>query len=150
MINSVKLTGLLAISFGLMACSSEDNTKSNVMGEFLPVEQAFVLSVKAVGKDALKAHWDIAEGYHLYKDKFAFELEGNDYQIKSLNIPKGEMILDKVFGDKESFKKAVDIDIRLKANNDTGKVILSASYQGCSEKGLCYPPQTVKTSIDLH
>ncbi|MDH3327419.1 MAG: protein-disulfide reductase DsbD family protein, partial [Gammaproteobacteria bacterium] len=72
-----------------------------------------------------------------------------DYQIASLDMPKGKMILDKVFGNKESYEGAVDVNIALKTINDSGKVIVTTSYQGCSEKGLCYPPQTVQTEINL-
>jgi len=145
----LKLGILFLFVFVFLLSGCEKTESVAVQEEFLPVEKAFVFNVKAAGKNQLTAHWDIAEGYHLYKNKFEFSLANNDYQISTLNMPKGEMILDEVFGDQESYKGSLDITIALKALNDSGNVVLQTKYQGCSEKGLCYPPQKVKSVITL-
>ena len=43
--------------------------------EFLDPERAFVLTVDAVNGATVRARWDIAEGYYLYRDKFGFDLK---------------------------------------------------------------------------
>ena len=44
----------------------------------LPVEKAFKLSVKAVDSSTINATWNIAEGYHLYRDQVSIKLAEND------------------------------------------------------------------------
>ena len=146
-IKAVQIFVLLVTSVVIISCDAE--VKDNGMGEFLPVEKAFVLSVSSTDKDSISARWDIADGYHLYKDKFEFALVNDDYQIVSLDMPKGKMIEDKIFGNKESYDRSMEVKILLKPVNDSGKVIVKTSYQGCSEKGLCYPPQSVETELML-
>ena len=143
----LKVAGLLLSGLVLAACEKE--VKDNGMGEFLPVEKAFVLTVNSVDKNTVNASWKIAEGYHLYKDKFEFSLGNDDYQISALDMPKGTMIEDKIFGKQESYAGALDVKIALKEINPTGKVIVKTRYQGCSDKGLCYPPQSVESEIML-
>jgi len=150
MTKMLKMASIFAFSLLLGACDKD--VKNNGMGEFLPVEEAFVFSVEAIDKNTINASWKIADGYYLYKDKFEFSLANDDYQIASINIPKGKMIEDKVFGNKESYEGAVDIKITLKAVNASsvsGKATINVGYQGCSARGLCYPPQDVKSVISL-
>jgi len=142
--NTLFYVGIIML---LTACN--DSPKDNGMGEFLPVEKAFVFSVKAGEGDNLIAHWEIEEGYHLYRDKFEFSIEGSDYQISALNMPKGEMILDKVFGEQESYSGSLDVNIALKAVKNSGTATLKTTYQGCSDRGLCYPPQNITSVIEL-
>lgn len=144
---------LLILLLVLTACGSDkpvaNLSNTNMQFEFLPVEKAFVFTVEAASDNSIVAKWEIAEGYHLYKNKFEFSLGNEDYQINELNLPKGKMILDKTFGDQESYSGKMAVNIKLKSINETGKVTLNTKYQGCSEKGLCYPPQKVASVIEL-
>jgi len=155
MIRKLKIASIFVLGLLVAACGEGENSSAlsgaqdNGKGEFLPVEKAFVLSIKAQDEKSITAHWDIADGYHLYKDKFEFALGDDNYQISSLKMPEGKMIEDKVFGNKLSYEGQLDVTISLKKVNDTGKVILKTSYQGCSEKGLCYPPQHIETELAL-
>jgi len=151
----IKLVGLFAmISLFVSACGSDgkNSPKDNGMGEFLPVEKAFMFKASRLDANTINAHWDIAEGYHLYKDKFEFALANGNYQISGIDMPKGKMIEDKVFGNKESYEGRIDVKIsvkEMKPSPKTGMLTITTGYQGCSEKGLCYPPQSIQTEINL-
>jgi len=150
MMNKMKIVVMLVFGLLVSACGNNANdVKDNGMGVFLPVEKAFAFSVKPVEDNVISARWEIADGYYLYKDKFEFAVINDEYQIAELDMPKGKMIDDKVFGNKESYDGSLEIRVSLKAVNASGKLLFRVGYQGCSEKGLCYPPQSVETEIAL-
>ncbi|MHB8166130.1 MAG: protein-disulfide reductase DsbD [Sulfuricella sp.] len=109
--------------------------------EFLPADQAFKLAVKAIDKDTLLASFTIAENYYLYRDKIKFSLKGGSASIASVTLPQGEIKTDPNFGNTEVYHRSFQATIKLKREgNGEQAASLVASYQGCSEKGVCYPP----------
>lgn len=109
--------------------------------EFLPAEQAFKLAVKAVDKDTLQASFTIADNYYLYRDKIKFSLKGGGASIDAVTLPKGEIKTDPNFGNTEVYHQSFQATIKLKREGRGEQAVsLVATYQGCSEKGVCYPP----------
>lgn len=135
----------------LAACGNNQQSApgTNVAGEFLPVEKAFVFSSDRIDDQTLKLNWVIAEGYHLYKNKFQFTLTPDTARIANIDMPKGIMLDDKTFGRQEAYKHNVDILVKLKPQNEIKNIKLTTKYQGCSEKGLCYPPEERTVEIAL-
>jgi thiol:disulfide interchange protein DsbD len=109
--------------------------------EFLPADQAFKLAVKAIDRDTLQASFTIAENYYLYRDKIKFSLKGGGASIAEVALPQGEIKTDPNFGNTEVYHQSFQATIKLKREGgDEQAVSLVAAYQGCSEKGVCYPP----------
>lgn len=106
---------------------------------FLPVDQAFALSHEAQGAQ-LKIHWDIAGGYYLYQKRIQIKAGGEEFEIE--NLPQAELKHDPYFGEVLVYHDDLTIVIEPGEFN-----ILEVSYQGCAEKGLCYPPQTRSISL---
>lgn len=106
--------------------------------EFLPVAEAFKARVEAAG-DGWKVHFDIADGYYLYRDRI--HASNPDARIHFLQA--SETKLDKNFGRVEIFHHQLDLTV-------TGNDLSSLSYQGCSEHQLCYPPQTLALDRPLN
>jgi thiol:disulfide interchange protein DsbD len=123
---------------------------SGSQDEFLPVEQAFKLAVDIVDKDTLRASFTVAENYYLYRDKIKFSLKGEGASIASVTLPKGEIKSDPNFGDTEVYHHSFQATIKLKREgNGEQAVSLAAVYQGCSEKGICYPPVQKVSALTL-
>ena len=138
----------------LVGCESSNNSSGvnsgvNTQQTFLPVEEAFVFSAKADNGQLLKATWEIAEGYHLYKDKFKFSVAPDNYKIVNVKYPKADIFDDKILGKLESYKTSVEISIKIAGEPSTSNVQLTSVYQGCADVGLCYPPETKKTEFKL-
>ena len=110
--------------------------------EFLPADQAFMLAVKAIDGNTLLANFTVADNYYLYRDKIKFSLkDGNGVRIDAVTLPQGDIKTDPNFGKTEVYHKSFQAIIKLKRDGDGAQpVSLAASYQGCSEKGVCYPP----------
>jgi thiol:disulfide interchange protein DsbD len=82
-----------------------------------------------------------AETYYLYRDKTTFAVDASaGLGIDSVQLPRGEMKKDPNFGDTEVFHRPFQAAVRLKSPA-IGPFSLTVGYQGCSEKGLCYPPE---------
>lgn len=111
--------------------------------EFLDPDQAFRLSVIPAGKDALLARIDIAPGYYLYRDKIRFHANG----LGTYQLPRGQVKVDEFFGKTEIYHDRVET--RLPLTTTASHVELTANYQGCADKGICYPPVTKKVNVDL-
>jgi len=113
--------------------------------EFLSPDAAFALDiVQADGQ--INADFKIAPGYYLYKERIKFVLSPDrDHEIK---LPAGDIKNDPNFGKMEVYHHDFTGNIILKGSDNTA-VNIKATYQGCSEKGLCYAPQHKTFSINL-
>ena len=120
-------------------------TKSDA--EILTPDQAFQLSITAENQHTLKANFAIAKGHYLYRNKITFESQ--DLALEAV-FPKGDIKKDTHFGEVEVYHNALTARVIL--NNPPAnlqKIKVQASYQGCSEKGLCYSPIRKTFEINL-
>ena len=117
---------------------------------FLPPDQAFALEVQARNSRTLQANFKITPGYYLYRSKISFSVAGDAAKIVDIKYPKGEEKSDPNFGKMEVYHKPFQAEITLERSSDEATAItLNASYQGCSEQGLCYPSQDKVLQVDL-
>ncbi|HWU83685.1 MAG TPA: protein-disulfide reductase DsbD domain-containing protein, partial [Methylophilaceae bacterium] len=121
---------------GKQAFLADDNDT-----DILPPDEAFKVSLQMVGENTLHADFKIAPGHYLYRDRFKFELIPADSVGSAAELPQGEPKKDPTFGVTQVFHKDVTAVIRLMAQGKLPDDLkLQATYQGCSEKGLCYSP----------
>lgn len=114
--------------------------------DFLPVREAFRLSLTAVEGDQLKLRFVIAEGYYLYRHRLQFASKNPAIVVEVVDLPEGEKKVDDYFGEVSSFRGVLDVVLRVRAPlPDTFE--LRVGYQGCADRGLCYPPETDTLAI---
>ena len=122
---------------------------------FLPPDQAFGLDVTVSNAHTLLASFKIMPGYYLYRDKVSIGIKGDPAKTAGIRIaktalPKGEIKHDPNFGDMEIFHQSFQAEITLeRAGSAARNITLEASYQGCKDKSLCYPPINKTISIAL-
>lgn len=130
-----------------------DNRPSATLGaaslsntaDFLPVHEAFKLSLIQADAQTIKLRFVATDGYYLYRHRFQFRTEPADVALGTPVIPKGEAKHDEFFGDVEVYHGVLDIEL---PRTDPRAFTLLVGYQGCADKGLCYPPETERLSID--
>ncbi|MGL4575909.1 MAG: protein-disulfide reductase DsbD [Burkholderiaceae bacterium] len=111
--------------------------------DFLEPEQAFKFSAKKLDDKTLEVAFDVAPGYYMYREKFAFKAEG--VKLGDAQIPPGKIKFDETFQkDVESHRGLVQIKLPAAA---AGPFNLEVTSQGCADKGLCYPPMTSVAKI---
>lgn len=118
--------------------------------QLLDTEQAFAIRVSAPRPKTLKIEYTIAEGYYLYRHRFAFKSKTPDITLGEPRIPAGTPIIDEYFGKVETYRQHIMIEIpyTIKGKNPK-KLELTAISQGCADAGVCYPILTQTTSIKL-
>ncbi len=113
----------------------------NNSSDFLPVREAFKLSLVSSDAQAVTLRFVATEGYYLYRHRFNFSVEPVDLALGEAELPAGEAKHDEFFGDVEVYYGVLDIRVPLD-NPNNRPLRLQVGYQGCADKGLCYPPET--------
>ncbi len=143
------LLALLLIALLAPAAYARDGLLGRIMGgsnqdDLLPPEQAFPVSVEQVAEDVLAVRWDTPSGYYLYRDRLAFDIDGNS--IAGYELPDGVKTDDPTFGVMEVYYDHLQVYLQ-PADTVSPDQVLHLSFQGCSDTGVCYPP--MNTSVDL-
>jgi len=115
--------------------------------ELLLPDQAFKISALAIAPDQLEISWDIAEGYYLYRNKMQFKSKTEQIQTVTPVFPAGETKHDDYFGNVIIYRNNLRIPVYLATANAAPSIKLLVQYQGCADKGICYPPQ--KKTVDI-
>jgi len=104
--------------------------------EFLMPEVAFKISARLDDAQTISVTYAIADGYYMYRERFAFTAKGAT--LGEPQIPDGKIKFDETFQkDVETYRKSITIKIPVQAS---APFTLMATSQGCSDKGLCYSP----------
>lgn len=111
---------------------------------FLDPEAAFKVTASMVDAGTVEVRYAVADGYYLYRERLAFKAAGA--QIGEPVIPPGKVKFDETFQkDEETYREAVSIRVPVEA---AGPFTLTVTYQGCADKGLCYPPMEYAAHLD--
>ena len=120
---------------------AEQNSKFfNEIEEILPAKEVFKISFLENNIN-LEINWNIEEGYYLYLNSIGIEIDKNKgkYKIISANLYDHE---DEFFGKTKIIRNKLKISINNLEISDNKNV--NVYYQGCSDKGFCYPIQNLK------
>ena len=138
---------LIAIALlGALALQALPAFASGNYGRFLPPDQAFMFSSKAV-PGAVELHWKIADGYYLYKRRFKVMPQTGG--LGKVVFPQGEVKNDPNFGKVVVYHHQVTLRVPVTQLPASGPVQFKVVYQGCAESGLCYAPLTKKVSLQV-
>ncbi|WP_394559651.1 protein-disulfide reductase DsbD [Aquipseudomonas alcaligenes] len=124
-----------------------DDAPLNNSGDFLPVREAFRLSLVSSDAKSVKLRFVNAEGYYLYRHRFQFRIEPSDLAKGEAVLPAGEPKHDEYFGDVEVYYGITDVELPIDNPIDLPFTV-HVSYQGCADKGLCYPPENERIEVD--
>jgi thiol:disulfide interchange protein DsbD len=84
-------------------------------------------------------HYKIADGYYMYRERFAFATRNGTVTIGDPKLPAGHIKFDQTFGKNvETYRNELTIHIPVK--QAAGPFDLAVTSQGCADAGICYPP----------
>ncbi len=114
----------------------------------LEPEQAFRFSARVLDSSNIEVRYQIAEGYYLYRERFAFAAEPVGVKLGAAQIPEGKKKKDEFFGEVQTHRGELKIIVPVTAAAD-GKVSLTATSQGCADVGVCYVPMDSKIQLAM-
>ena len=103
--------------------------------EIKPADEVFVMSYSEDG-DVLKVNWSIEDGYYLYFDSILIK---ENQEIVDFDVTDGMIIdhEDEFFGETKIIRNILEIS----SLEDIETNLIKITYQGCSDRGFCYPVQ---------
>jgi len=120
------------------------------------VEQAFRFTAEVAAPDRLWLTWDIADGSFLYQEKIRIALEDapsvalDPYELPEPEIKPDTVRPDGTIGDVAVYHHRIDLPLPLlRGSTEPTSLTLVVKYQGCAERGICYPPVTRRVGLDL-
>lgn len=116
--------------------------------DFLDPEEAFRLGAQRVDAHTLELRFDIAPGYYMYRERFAFEPLQPGVVLGEPVLPQGKVKYDETF-QKEVETYREQLAIRLPVSRAEAPFRLAVTSQGCADKGLCYPPLTRELQVEV-
>lgn len=110
-----------------------------VKPDFLPVNQAFVLTHDRLPDGQMRLHFQIKDGYYLYQKRLKFDgLPADQHPT----LPPALNHHDEFFGDSAVYREQLELLLPASASGE-----LRLGWQGCADAGLCYPPQTTPIAL---
>ena len=157
LMSSSLLTGLSMTSMSAQAAGLGELFGNNnaAQSKFLPVDKAFQVGsvTKATSKGTqLSITFDITPGHYVYKDKLTVSFPKGISATPFSFSQSPVSIDDPTFGKVPVFtQKNMVATTTLTTNNGKGakNVPVIIGWQGCSKAGLCYPPEKIKTTVNI-
>jgi len=115
---------------------------------FLMPNEAFKPTASLNSSMQIESSIEIAKDIYIYEDSISLQIvKADGISIKHIDMPKSVLHDgDKVFLQSPSFLVYLKKDLDVKGIKT---VTFSISYQGCSQKGLCYEPLTKEFILEV-
>jgi thiol:disulfide interchange protein DsbD len=139
----------LAVFLAVLALSPAPAARAADPSDLLPVDEAYVLTAKAVDRNRIEFHFKIAKGYYLYRHRFGVSAVDSAFKTNPLQIPDGEKHVDQFFGPVETYRDEVTLVQTGATASGVDVVGFKVRYQGCADVGVCYPPQTRTLTVAM-
>lgn len=133
---------IVALVLAMLACLiGLGGAHAATEDDFLPPEQAFKFAARQIDPTTIEVRFDVADGYYLYRERFAFAAQPAGVVLGKPSMPAGKVHFDETFGkDMETYRGAVVVRVPVEQAPADGRWTLVVTSQGCADKGLCYPP----------
>ncbi|WP_199508059.1 MULTISPECIES: protein-disulfide reductase DsbD [unclassified Psychrobacter] len=158
LLTGLAATGLTAVPVASQAAGLGDlfsSDKSATQPKFLPVNEAFQVSSSSKPTNngtRLAINFDITPEHYVYKDQIKLTLPAGVSAAPFTFSQKPVSIDDPTFGQVLVFDQANMVATTILSSSN-GKAINNAAvtigWQGCAKAGLCYPPEKIKTTVNI-
>ena len=114
--------------------------------DFLDPDMAFKASARALDERTVEVSFEIAPGYYLYREQFKFD--ASQATLGAVVVPPGKVKFDETFQKNVETYRGV-LRIAIPVSQAGPSFPLAVTYQGCADKGLCYPPAQLTADVSL-
>ena len=137
---------VLLVSCLLVVLLSAGAGAARAADDFLDPAVAFKFSATEQPGEIL-VHYKIADGYYMYRERFAFATRNGTATIGDPQLPAGDVKFDPTFAKNvETYRN--ELTIRIPVKQAAGPFDLAVTSQGCADAGICYPPMERVYHVD--
>lgn len=134
-----KCTGFLLFLLITMTCFATP----------LPAQEVFQVQAKPLDPNTFQLHWTIKKGYFLYKDRINLDnLSETSIQIGTIIFPKATSKRDSQGNAMAVYANQLTLAVPV-LGKQSGAASMQVQFQGCSETGFCYPPETKNITLQI-
>ncbi|KNH10315.1 Cytochrome c-type biogeneis protein DsbD, protein-disulfide reductase [Candidatus Burkholderia brachyanthoides] len=138
----LKLSRIIArrffVAFVLLVAMTALTRVTRAADDFLDPSVAFKFSASEQPGE-VDVRYKIADGYYMYRERFAFAVKSGDATIGAAQLPAGKAHFDQTFNkDVETYRG--ELLIRISVTQAKGQFEIAITSQGCADQGICYPP----------
>ena len=140
-VRGLVVLALFGAAFGLAAAGAHAD-------DFLDPTAAFKFK-SAEQPGTVQVFLKIADGYYLYRERFAFDAQGGTAKLGTPVYPPAKSHFDPTLQKTvDTYRGTIEVDVPVASAG--GPFDLNVTYQGCADQGICYPPmqRTVHVSGD--
>lgn len=115
-----------------------------------PADEVFQMAVKVQDPNTLILNFQIQPGYYLYRDRIhVHSSEEKAVTLGALRFPEALKKPDRQGGVISIYRKDLSLPLPV-LGGQGGETLITVQYQGCSDDGFCYPPETgqIKLGFD--
>ena len=155
LMTGLSMTSMMSMSAQAAGLGELFGNNNAAQSKFLPVDKAFQVDSisKATSKGTqLSITFDITPGHYVYKDKLTVSFPKGISATPFSFSQSPVAINDPTFGKVPVFtQKNIIATTTLTSNNGKGakNVPVVIGWQGCAKAGLCYPPEKIKTTVNI-
>jgi len=121
--------GLILAQFCTLARAADDFLDPAVAFKFSAAEKPGEVDIT----------YKIADGYYMYRERFAFATRSGNATIGEPQLPAGHIKFDQTFNKNvETYRN--ELTIRIPVKQAAGGFDVAVTSQGCADAGICYPP----------
>ena len=115
-----------------------------------PAQEVFQLEAKKVDPNTFTLNWQVKPGYFLYSDRIKVTApENSNVHIAPLRLPPTLTKTDKQGNTYTVYRKELNLPIGILGERP-GESLIKVNYQGCSDDGFCYPPETRELKVAIN
>jgi thiol:disulfide interchange protein len=118
--------------------------KGSEQRRFLPAKEAFQASAWR-DDERVYVGFVNAESYYLHRHQFALDSRSPNVSFGELVLPPGERMMHDALGEIYVFYNKVVFNAPIEARVASNEPLsIMVTFQGCTDQGLCYPPERVE------
>ncbi|WP_096722772.1 protein-disulfide reductase DsbD [Paraburkholderia acidicola] len=131
-------TSVVALLLSCLALILLSTGVARAADDFLDPADAFRFSASEQ-PGVVDVHYKIADGYYMYRERFAFAVKSGTATLGDPQLPAGHVKFDQTFAKNVETYRG-DLTIHIPVKQATGGFDLAVTSQGCADAGICYPP----------
>jgi thiol:disulfide interchange protein DsbD len=115
-----------------------------------PANEVFVLTAKSIDLNTFILDWAIKPGFFLYRDRIKLsEVSGEPVHLAKIPFPPSVRKVTSQGENLQVYREQLKLTISV-LGEEAGEGVLNLHYQGCSDNGFCYPPETRQVKLSFN